>query len=281
MKEIGADALAAPRNADATDRKFVTALARGLDILGVFENERALGNQDIAERTGLPRATVTRLTYTLTALGYLRHNRSTGKYETGGAFLGLSAAIQRNVGIQRTARPYMNELSLQSNTTLMMGMRDRLNMVCLEVIRPARQGLPIRTDAGSTVPLEATALGMAALVAAPLAERTALLNQLRVQYGASWSPVRETVERAYQDFRKRGFVVSLHSWSRQVNAVGVALILPSVPTVYSFACAGPSRSLSKERLVHELGPRLLSMVTAILADWERNPPVRLARPESR
>jgi DNA-binding IclR family transcriptional regulator len=50
--------------------------------------------------------------------------------------------------MQRMARPYMNELSLQSNATVMMGMHDRLNMVCLEVIRSARERFPVRTDAG-------------------------------------------------------------------------------------------------------------------------------------
>src|SRR5256885_13076191 len=49
------------------DRKFVTALARGLEVLRVFTpTEGLLGNGEIAERTGLPKPTVSRLTYTLT-----------------------------------------------------------------------------------------------------------------------------------------------------------------------------------------------------------------------
>ena len=49
------------------DRQFVTALARGLDILRAFHaGEGMLGNQEIAHRTGLPKPTVARLTHTLT-----------------------------------------------------------------------------------------------------------------------------------------------------------------------------------------------------------------------
>jgi hypothetical protein len=56
------------------DRKFVIALARGLDVLRAFTStETLLGNQEIANRAGLPKATVSRLTYTLTKLGYLTH----------------------------------------------------------------------------------------------------------------------------------------------------------------------------------------------------------------
>ena len=43
------------------DRQFVTALARGLDILRAFHaGEGMLGNQEIAHRTGLPKPTVAR-----------------------------------------------------------------------------------------------------------------------------------------------------------------------------------------------------------------------------
>jgi hypothetical protein len=88
---------------------------------------------------------------------------------------------------------------------------------------------------------------MAALLAALLAECTTVLKQL-VQYGFDWRSVRETAERIYEDFTKRGFVISPHSRSHQVNAVGAALTLPSVPTVYSFACPDPSRSLTCPRI---------------------------------
>src|SRR5690606_20818969 len=73
------DANGKSRSADAqrdvpNDRKFITALARGLDVLSVFRpDDRLLGNQEIAARTGLPKPTVSRLTYTLTKLGYLTH----------------------------------------------------------------------------------------------------------------------------------------------------------------------------------------------------------------
>ncbi len=62
------------------DRKFVVALARGLDVLRCFRaRDGFLTNQEIAERTGLPKPTVTRLTYTLCQLGYLQQNPQTRK----------------------------------------------------------------------------------------------------------------------------------------------------------------------------------------------------------
>ena len=43
----------------ATDRSFVVALSRGLDVLRAFQpNDGLLGNQEIAARTKLPKPTV-------------------------------------------------------------------------------------------------------------------------------------------------------------------------------------------------------------------------------
>ena len=75
------------------DRQFVTALARGLDILRAFHaGEGMLGNQEIAHRTGLPKPTVARLTHTLTELGYLNYIRRFRKYELGASVLALGYA---------------------------------------------------------------------------------------------------------------------------------------------------------------------------------------------
>ena len=65
----------------ASDRRFVWALARGMEILRAFEPGRGpLGVGEIAALTGLPKPTVSRLTYTLAELGYLRVLHKQGRY---------------------------------------------------------------------------------------------------------------------------------------------------------------------------------------------------------
>src|SRR6476620_9963163 len=64
-------AMKRPSKKVATDRNFVVALSGGLDVLRAFHpNDGLLANQEIAARTSLPKPTVSRLTYTLTKLGY-------------------------------------------------------------------------------------------------------------------------------------------------------------------------------------------------------------------
>ena len=72
----------------------MTALARGLDVLACFRSgDKALGNQEIAQRCKLPKSTVSRLTYTLTRLGYLIHIEELGKYRLGTATLSLGSTM--------------------------------------------------------------------------------------------------------------------------------------------------------------------------------------------
>ena len=63
-----------PRAAPAGRNEQVQSLIKGLTLLGAFANAEVLGNQELARRTGYPKATVSRLTSTLSALGYLRRD---------------------------------------------------------------------------------------------------------------------------------------------------------------------------------------------------------------
>ena len=57
---------------NAKDRQFVTALARGLEILRCFRpGEASLTNSEMTQQTGRPKRPSRPLTYALTRLGYL------------------------------------------------------------------------------------------------------------------------------------------------------------------------------------------------------------------
>ena len=90
------------------DRQFATTLARGLEVLRCFTPlEPLLGNKEISVRTGLPKPTVSRLTYTLTKLGYLRHNMRLGKYQLGSAVLSIGYPLLASMNVRQVARPHM------------------------------------------------------------------------------------------------------------------------------------------------------------------------------
>src|SRR4029078_13085185 len=84
------------------DRQFATTLARGLEVLRCFTPpEPMLGNKEISVRTGLPKPTVARLTYTLPKLGSLRHNMRLGKCQLGSAVLSIGYPLLASMSIRQ------------------------------------------------------------------------------------------------------------------------------------------------------------------------------------
>src|SRR5258706_805971 len=105
------------------DRQFATTLARGLEVLRCFiPTEPMLGNKEISVRTGLPKPTVSRLTYTLTKLGYLRHNMRLGKYQLGSAVLSIGYPLLASENGREVARPLMKEIAQHFNGSLPLGL---------------------------------------------------------------------------------------------------------------------------------------------------------------
>src|SRR5690606_6532044 len=147
------------------DRKFVEALSRGLDVLRAFsQGSVVLGNQDISRITGLPKPTVSRMTYTLTKLGYLAYSPQLEKYQLDSGVLALGYAYVSNLRVRQLAKPYLDEFARNTNTSVGLTCRDRLSMIYVENCRPA-EITSLRMDVGVRLPLATTAAGRAYLAA--------------------------------------------------------------------------------------------------------------------
>ena len=247
----------------AEDRKFVVALARGLDVLRAFRpGEGMLGNQEIAARTDLPKPTVSRLTYTLTKLGYLTHVERFGKYQIAPAALSLGYSALAQLGIRQIARPYMQALADYAGGAVALGARDRLRMVYVEHCVSAG-ALMVRLDVGSLIPMSSSALGRAYIAALGEAERDALFDELAIRHGDDWPSVRAGIEQAMDDIARRGFASSVGDWRADINGVGVPLVMPDGSGTYAFNCGAAAFALSKDQLENDIGPRLLDAVRQI------------------
>jgi DNA-binding IclR family transcriptional regulator len=250
---------------DGGGRLFVSALARGLDVLGAFRaGDRALGNLELAERTGLPKPTISRITHTLTQLGYLAYDARSATYQLGGRALSLSYAALANLDVRKIARPIMTELAETNNLHVALGTRDRLMMLNIETCE-GNDLVGLRLPPGSRVPMAITAIGKAYLAAVGEDERNKILSEIRKQHGDEWRMILRSVERSTGDIAKRGFCTSAGEWRKDINAVGAAIILPSGGTVYALSFGGPAYLVSQEQLEHEYGPAIAAAAKKISA----------------
>lgn len=251
---------------DGKDRRFVTALARGLDVLRCFEpGDVSLGNLEIARRTGLPKPTVSRLTYTLTSLGYLIYSEKHGTYQLGPGVLSLGYAMLTSLSIRERARPLMQEFADDVDATIALGSRDRLSMVYTEVCR-GPGAVTLRMNVGSRVPIATTSMGRALLASLPESERDYLMAHVRekTENASEFRKIEKGVKKAVKDMATRGFCTSIGEWRHDVNAVGVALTSHD-GEILGLNCGGPAFRLSKDMLEKECGPRLVELAKKIVA----------------
>lgn len=246
-------------NTPDDSRKFVEALARGLEVLRCFNpGDHFLGNQEISKRTGLPKTTITRLTYTLCELGYLSYSPQQNKFSLGNAVIGLGYAKLAQMDIRRIARPLMQALAEHTQASVNLGIRDQLNMIYIDTYRNSAT-FAVQLDVGSQIPIATTSMGRAYLAALPDRERTELMESIRLGDETNWNSIREGIERSLSGYRERGYCMSLGNWRSEVHAVAVPLVLDD-GTVMVFSCSGASFQLSRELIENDIGPRLINLV---------------------
>ena len=257
---------AATADIDA-DRQFATTLARGFDVLRCFgAHEAELTNKEISDRTGLPKPTVSRLTYTLTRLGYLRHLPHTGKYGKyglGTAVLSIGYPLLANMNVRQIARRPMKELADYARGWVSIGLRERLNMVYIETARSPAVLTKSRADLGQTFPIMISAMGHAYLAGLPAPERAALINELRVKDPELWKTYAPRVERSLADFAKWEFCLRYGDQNPLLQVVAVPMQRLRNGYLMVFNCAVPVDTLAPNQLVADLGPRLARMVRSI------------------
>ncbi len=216
---------------DDPDPRFNNALARGLAILRTFQSDvRLLGNQEIAEVSGLAKSTVSRLTFTLTQLGYLRYRPEFGKYELAAGVVGLAYPYLANQPVPAIARPLMAELALSTRTNVGLGVQEGQSVLYLEYalgeLNPNRLQRP-----GFRVPLVRTAMGRACIAGLRPAERERLFEELREQYRRQWPALQAELMDAVSQVETLGYCIAAGTLNQHTNAVAVPFVHGEGPTI--------------------------------------------------
>ena len=251
---------------EGQDRNFVTALARGLDVLRCFRpGEPSLSNTDIARRTSLPKPTVTRLTHTLCRLGYLVHSEATGFYRLGAGVLELGYGVLAGIDIADRAAEILRAVQSEGpnpNVSVALGERHRLKMVYIAVER-SREGVSLSMSVGARLPLFHSAMGRAALCAMEAGERDAVLDMAAAEGREDMAAVRRNLDAAMRDYDERGFCSSMGQWRREISGVAVPVRSLSGDRLYAINAGAPSFLVTPEELRAEYGPRLVAAARSL------------------
>jgi DNA-binding IclR family transcriptional regulator len=231
------------------------SLERGVEILRAFRpGSELLGNGEIAERTGLSKATVSRLTQTLVGSGLLHLDKDARAYRLAPAVLSLAHAMRTGSHLLQVAAPKMRQLAQELRINVGLAAPDRDEMVYLESFRYNRRIALRQVVSGLRVPMELTSLGRAYLAVTPEPRRSALLQEFQVRRPHQWRSIGSAIDAARQSVRDTG--VCAAAWQPEV--VAVATPLPTQDGIYALNVS-VSSTASMETVVGQLSSPLLKL----------------------
>ena len=247
------------------DPAFATTLAHGLSLLQCFRvGETVLSNKELAERTGLSKATISRLTYTLAVRGLLLYDTRLRRYRLGSTALSLGYPLLASLRVRQMARPLMKALADRMGGSVSLGLRDRLRMVYVETSR-GHDAIAFRPDIGASLPMLASAIGRAWLAQAPADLRATVLTGLREAEPDDWHRHADAIPAAIADLATLGFTRSAGDWLPDVHAVAVPMRHPIDGETLVFNCGVPAARMQAGKLEREMGPRLIELVAEVEA----------------
>lgn len=247
------------------ERESVSALERGFAVLHCFgPGEHALFHQQIAKQTGLPKATVSRITQTLVKLGYLDASNNDGRFRLTARALDLGHTYLSSVDIRQIAHPLMRDLARYANATVNLVVRSGDHMVVVETLRSENATVAIQSRIGFQFPILQTAIGRAYIAGLSPDRRSDAVQGLRLTVPAhAWKRTQQHVAQAVQEYDDRGFCALWGEWRAGVNSAATPIRDATRGELYVINCAGPSPQLSRTNLEREIGPRLVEIARQI------------------
>jgi len=251
---------------ESKDRNFVTALARGLEILRCFRSgDLTLTNSDFSERTGLPKATISRLTYTLCELDYLVADTRVGTYRLSAGVLRLGFSRLAAMDIRDRAKNEMHALRVEGPNpfvTVALGEQHRTDVIYLATDASTEQ-VTLAVRVGTRLPLFGSAIGKAIIAVTPEERVEQIFGFARLEGEEVEQAARATYKLAVEEYNANGYCTGYGNWRSDVCGIAAPVHSLSDGRVYGLNVGGPSYRVKPKQLESVYAERLLKLAEGL------------------
>lgn len=260
------------RTVSRTSRRYVRttagsqSLERGLALLRCFRlGTGTLTNAELAERSGLPRPTVSRLTRSLVDAGFLAYDHGQQAYRLGAVHLSLAASFrgaQRALGL---ALPLMRAAAERHRVNAGLAVRDQTEVIYLDSVRCSRAGMTRRVGPGSRIPLARSALGRACLASLHPADQQRAFAALAARHGDDWPGLAAEIRQAVESVHQHGYCWA--QWQSRILSVATPIVHANGQH-YALNLSLPVSGMPLEQLVERHGELLLALRQQVVERWQ-------------
>lgn len=236
------------------------SLERGIDILRAFRPGSALlGNGEIAERTGLSKSTVSRLTQTLVAGGFLQIEPGTRVYRLAPLVLSLAHAMRTGSRVLTVAAPLMRSAAEKYKINVGLAAPNQDEMVYLESLRYNQRPSLRTVVSGQRVPMELTSLGRAFFAVAPHEQKEKLFEHFSRVRNKQWPKLKIEIESAIKQYEEVGYCFA--TWQPEVVAIATPIEIGT--HIYALNVSVSTEGDPRDT-VFELAPALMDLRQKIM-----------------
>lgn len=228
------------------------ALRRGLSLLDLVADQPGLRFTELAERSGLTKATAHRMLATLAEAGLVRvHERDQG-YHLGFRLFEMAHRVWDQFDLRTAAEPELERLRAIAGETVRLAILDADEVLYVDQ-REAAQAVRLGNGVGSRASAHASGAGKAILAHLDPLIREQVLNRLVLRRFTPNSITDRAALAQHLDLTKaRGYAVSFEEQHVGVSSVAVAILDHRARAIGAVAIVGPSYRLGLDRL-HTLG----------------------------
>lgn len=246
------------------DQYNVRAVERAIQILMAFDDRHPeRGVTEVAQATGLHKATVHRIMMTLLQHGLLERTADGERFRLGVRMVDLGLRALRNLDLRRVARPYMEQLVNRFGETCDLGIFDQGQVLSIEVIY-GNHALIVATRVGTHLPIHCTASGRVFLAFLPPQVVEPLLQEPIPACTEKTITCPRRLREELEATRRRGYGIDDGEFEPGIRAVAVPVRDVFGNVVATLAIPGPVERMTWER-VSEMAQALMEAASAISA----------------
>jgi len=240
----------------------VRAVERAVQVLSCFDAEHPeRGVTEIAQVTGLHKATAHRIVVTLFNCGFLERTVSGDKYRLGFRLAKLGLGALRRLDLRREALPYMQQLVDRFQEICDLGVFDEGQVLVIEKI-DSEHWLTIAARVGRHLPIHCTSSGKLLLAYLPSDIVEPLLQAPFEACTARTITSPERLREELEMVRQRGYGVDDEEFEEGIRAVSAPIRDIDGNVIAALSMPGPAERLTPDR-IKEIAQALVEAADAL------------------
>lgn len=215
------------------------------------------GVSEVAERTGLPKSTTSRLLATLVEVGAVEQSDGLGIYGLGQTMIDLAAAASPGESLVSIARPHLAELVAQTGEAAGLGTLDGFEVYYQDQVDGDHE-VQVRDWTGESVAAHVVSSGLVLLAFAADSVRAEFLKTELEPWTEKTTTDPAKLAERLDVIRKAGFAWTFEEMSEGLSSVAAPIFNPAGTAVAAVHVHGPSYRFPLEGSMEDIAAEVVA-----------------------